>query len=127
MNARMDTATALKASLALTDAERLPPRQFPFESPAEYRARIIATARINLIDEKLAEVHGKIAHRYQKYVNAVAERDAAFHACVGMSGPDEEAATAEQIAEITRDSLKAAFKEKWALQAERRVMMGRAR
>lgn len=30
----------LEASLALTDAERLPPRQFSFESPKDYRARM---------------------------------------------------------------------------------------
>lgn len=39
MNARMDTATALKVSLALTDADRLPPRQYAFESPKEHRER----------------------------------------------------------------------------------------
>jgi hypothetical protein len=40
MLAKMDTATALKASLALTDAPRLPPRKFSFESPREYRKRV---------------------------------------------------------------------------------------
>lgn len=30
----------LEASLALTDAERLPPRQYPFESPKDHRERM---------------------------------------------------------------------------------------
>jgi hypothetical protein len=39
----MDTATTLKASLALTAVDRLPPRKFPFESQREYRARVKRT------------------------------------------------------------------------------------
>lgn len=48
----------LEASLALTDAERLPPRQYPFESPKEHReraARVEAIRRDRYAFETLEE------------------------------------------------------------------------
>lgn len=117
MNARMSVATALRLSaLALTDAERLPPRQYPFESPVAYRARAIRTVRANALTAELRKAHEKVEAAFRTYTNAIEARDEACRMCRGQSGPDDDASKAIEWADIARDELKAAFKIKWALQ-----------
>ena len=123
MNARMDAATALKVSLALTDADRLPPRQYAFESPVAYRARCIRTARSNNLTAELRKAFDKVESAFRTYTNAIEARDEACRMCRGESGPDDDAGKAIEWAEIARSELKEAFKAKWALQAKQRNMI----
>lgn len=113
----------LDASLALTAVERLPPKQWLTESPKDYRARCIRVARLMNADAELRAAHAVVEARWRDYVSAAQERDEAFFACRGMSGPDEEAADAEDAAKIAREELKTAFRAKWALQAKQRNMI----
>jgi len=106
----------LEASLALTDAERLPPRQYPFESPVAYRARCIRIARSNALTAELRKAYDKVEYAFRTYTNAIEARDEACRMCRGESGPDDDAGKAIEWAEIARDELKASFKAKWALQ-----------
>jgi len=110
----------LEASVALTDVGRVPPAQWLTESPREYRARCIRVARAMNQRTEIRAAHAVVEARWRDYCSAIEERDAAFHSCRGMSGPDEYAADAEDAAVTAREELKKAFKAKWALQAKSR-------
>lgn len=113
----------LEASLALTDAERLPPRQYLYESPAAYRARCIRIARSENLTAELRKAYDKVESAFRTYTNAIEARDEACRMCRGQSGPDDDASRTIEWADIARSELKEAFKAKWALQAKQRNMI----
>lgn len=117
MNPRMDPATSLRMSVALTDAPALPgalDKRFPFESPFEHRMRILRARSTAELREKLAEMDEAILTRRKRMRQAYDDLPALGYA----SGPDEYDSLLIDAFDLSVDLLRQAYRERGKVRRE---------